>query len=566
MFRVFKKINDKKKRYKDIDPDEIFLDSENLPNFDIYQFEGIIERPISKKSVFTILFLFLSVLLLFTYKVFDLQINQGSIFRDKSENNRFDYKIIFADRGIIFDRNEKYLAWNEIDDSGSREYSNRVYATSSGLSNILGYVKYPSKDNNGFYYQTEYEPKSGLEKKYNSILSGKNGFKLNEIDALGNASSQSVIERGFLGQNIYTTIDLDIQKKLFNSMIEFSGRAGYRGGAGAIMDVHTGDIVAMASFPEYDSSVLTEGKDKEKINEYFSNTNNPFLNRFVSGIYTPGSIVKPFIALGVLSEGVISPNKHIFSSGELEVPNPYNPDKPTIFRDWKAHGYVDLKRAIAVSSNVYFFQVGGGFGDQKGLGILNIEKYLRLFGFGSKTGLEIDGEKNGVIPNPEWKKNIFNEDWRLGDTYNTAIGQYGLQVTPIQTLRAVSAIANNGYLITPKLLLNQPVLNSKIEGISDQNFKIVRDGMRMTVTEGTAQSLNFDFVNISAKTGTAELGVKKNLVNSWVIGFFPSEKPKYAFTLVMEKGVANNQVGATLVMREVFEWMNLNKKEYFKVD
>lgn len=564
MFKFFKKISKNKRKYKDIDPDEIFLDSENLPNFDIYQFEGMLEKPISKKSVFAVVIIFSIILLIFGYKTFNLQIKQGLSFRQKSENNRLYKQILFADRGIIFDRNEKYLAWNQIDENNDREYSLRVYATSSGLSNILGYVKYPTKDSNGFYYQTEYEPKSGLEKEYNFLLSGKNGLRLSEVDALGNITSQSVIENGFLGQNIYTTIDKDIQKKFYDSMIEFSSRAGYRGGAGAIMDVSNGDIIAISNFPEYNSNILIDGSDKEKIDDYFSDKNNPFLNRVVSGIYTPGSIVKPFIALGVLSENIISPNKFIYSDGELEVPNPYNKDKPTIFKDWKAHGYVDLKEAIAVSSNIYFYEVGGGFDDQKGLGITNIEKYLKLFGFGSKTGINMEGEKSGVIPNPVWKKNIFNEDWRLGDTYNTAIGQYGLQITPIQALRAVSAIANGGFLIRPKILKNEPIEKQKIEGIKDEYYKIVKEAMRMTVTEGTAKSLNFSYLDISAKTGTAELGVKKNLVNSWVIGFFPSQKPKYAFVLVMEKGVANNQIGATLVMREVFEWMNLNKKEYLQ--
>jgi penicillin-binding protein 2 len=203
---------------------------------------------------------------------------------------------------------------------------------------------------------------------------------------------------------------------------------------------------------------------------------------------------------------------------------------------------------------------------QPGLGISNIEKYLRLFGFGSKTGIDFTTDLEGVIPNPEWKKTVFNGDsWRVGDTYNTSIGQYGVQITPIQALKAVSLIANGGNVITPRIIkTNENQLNLEKINISSDNIEIVKEGMRKTVTEGTAKTLYLPYVKISAKTGTAELGVSKTTVNSWVIGFFPSDKPKYAFALVMEKGKANNQIGAALVMRDVFEYLNLNKPEYLK--
>ena len=192
---------------------------------------------------------------------------------------------------------------------------------------------------------------------------------------------------------------------------------------------------------------MTEGKDEVKIGSYYKDTSNPFLNRVISGLYAPGSIVKPFLAFAALEEKVISPEKEIISTGQILVLNPYNPDKPSIFKDWKAHGAVDMKRAIAVSSDVYFYEIGGGFGSQKGLGIDRIKKYLEIFGFTKKTGFDFQKEATGVIPDPAWKEKTFNgEIWRIGDTYNTAIGQYGLQITPIQAVTAVAALANGGQV------------------------------------------------------------------------------------------------------------------------
>lgn len=556
-----------KKQYKDIAPDEIFLDSQNLPDFDVYQFEGRIEKPISQWSLTLLSLLFLVTGGVFVYKLWVLQVAESGQYAVKSENNRLADTIIFANRGVIFDRSDTPLVWNDLNDKNG-DFALRMYATSTGLSTVLGYVKYPTKDSSGFYYQTTYIPKDGIEKIYDAVLSGKNGAKMTETDALGAETSLQIVDYPRDGGNVHLSIDAGVQKSMYDAMLDYAARAGYRGGGGVIMDVRSGEIIAMASFPEYDSNILSIGSDTEKIKGYLSNKNNPFLNRVIGGLYTPGSIVKPFIAMGVLTEKIISPNKQILSTGSLSVPNPYNPDKPTVFRDWKAHGYVDLREAIAVSSNVYFFQVGGGFGDQKGLGISNIETYMRMFGFGEKTGIESYGEKAGVIPNPTWKKSLFGEEeeWRLGDTYNTSIGQYGVQVTPLQAVRAIGAIANGGKLLYPTLI--KP--NASYESLSvpvplaESDFKIVREGMRMTVTEGTAKSLNFPFVKVAAKTGTAELGVAKNLVNSWTVGFFPADNPKYAFAVVMEKGKANNQVGATLIMKDVLEWMNLNAPDYFE--
>jgi penicillin-binding protein 2 len=566
MFHKFKRYIIKKVRpkNKEIYPDEIFLDSKNLPDFNVHQFEGRIEKAISAR-VFNFTFGFISVVgLIFLYQLWNLQVVSGDTYKQRSENNSLHKTVIYADRGIIYDRRKVPLVWNTIN-TETEDFSLRVYATSTGLSTLLGYVKYPTKDSSGFYYTDKYDAKDGFEKIYDSVLSGRNGTKIVETDVKGNIISESVVDRPIDGQSITLTIDGRLQKALNKSLLEVAERGGFKGGAGIIMNVETGEVLANSNFPEYDSQIMTDGSDNKKISGWLNSSYHPFLNRTVQGLYTPGSIMKIFIAMGVLNEKVIDPRKQILSTGSIVVPNPFFPDKPSTFVDWKAHGLVDLRRAIAVSSNVYFYEVTGGYKDQKGIGINNIEKYVRMFGFGTTTGVSYPGEREGTIPDPEWKKMAFKgEEWRLGDTYNTSIGQYGFQVTPIQVISAVGALASGGNLVTPYYILGgQKEQRSKV--VLDQNyFQIVKEGMRQGVTEGTSQAINFPFVKVASKTGTAQIGVAKDEVNSWVVGFWPLDKPKYAYAVVMERGSKNNQFGAVLVMQSFLDWVHVYTPEYLE--
>jgi len=566
MFHQIRKIF-RQRRYtknRDIDPDEIFLDSQNLPDFDVSQFEGTIEKPIPKSTLKALLSFLLLVGVLFGWKVWDLQVVQGEELRQRSDNNSLRRTFIYADRGVIMDRNSTPLVSNNINPD-SEDFSLRVYEGGAGLSTVLGYIKYPTKDSSGFYYQTKFEPKDGVEKIYNTQISGENGIKIIETDVKGNVVSESVVQQPRNGSNVDLSVDVRLQKKLYESMLDVANRAGYKGGSGVIMDVRNGEILAMSSFPEYDSGVMTDGSDSAKISSWLKDTNYPFLNRAVNGLYTPGSIMKLFVGLGVLEEGVISPTKQIFSAGTLTIPNPFFPDKPSVFVDWKAHGLVDFRRAIAVSSNIYFYQVSGGYRDQRGIGIENIEKYAKMFGFGKKTNINFPGEKAGTIPSPEWKEKTFKgEIWRLGDTYNTSIGQYGFQVSPLQAVRAVAAIANEGKLFTPTLLKNGGGDFLSVPPLQESSYRIVKEGMRLGVTEGTSGSLNFSFVEVASKTGTAQIGVGNTGVNSWVVGFWPYKDPKYAYAIVMERGSLNNQFGATLVMYEFLNWVNVYTNEYLQ--
>jgi penicillin-binding protein 2 len=582
----------KVRRHREIDPDEIFIDSSNLPDFDKHQFEGHIEKPISKNSMRIAGLLFLLVASFFTYKIATLQVVSGEKYKNISENNRLHHSLLFAERGAVTDREGNLLSWNQIDPNQA-DFSLRSYTTDEGLHNLLGYVKYPKKDKFGFYYNTEFGGADGVEKYFNDALSGENGLKITETDALGNTLSESVVRPPKKGDNLSLSILSGAQKAMYDSISEIARRSGFEGGAGVVMDVKTGEVLVSVSNPEYDSNVLTDGKDVARINGYLNNPSNPFLDRVSSGLYTPGSIVKPMLAFAALSEGIITPEKQIESTGQLKVPNPYKPGEFTIFKDWKAHGFTDMRESIAVSSDVYFYEIGGGFPGQKGLGIDNIDKYSRMFGFGDSLDGNFFSGNKGVIPTPDWKKKNFDGDiWRLGDTYNTAIGQYGFQISPIQAVRAIATLANGGTLLTPTLLsektkqellarsessaADSDISPSEYTAIHAQNSKIpvgqqswydvVREGMRQTVASsyGTMKGLNLPFVKVAGKSGTAQLGVAKKQINSWAVGFFPSDAPRYAFAVLLERGPSDATEGGTAAMVLWLNWMNVYAQSYLQ--
>jgi len=560
--RIFKK--SQKKKGLLVEPDEIFLDSKNFQNFDRQQFEGRIEKPISKKNIKFLGILFLILAGLFGARLIYLQIQKGEAYLARSENNTLEKVIIFTNRGIIYDRNGIELTWNEQTESPEAP-SRRAYL-SPGFSHVLGYVSYPAQDKGGNFWQSEFEGLDGLEKEYNAKIKGENGSKIIETNALGEIYSENIVNAPVRGLDLKTTIDSRIQTELFSLIKNLSENNSFTGGAGVLINVNNGEVIASTSFPEYNSEILSLGEDAIKINNYINDKRKFFLDRTVSGLYTPGSIVKPFLAIGALAENIIDQYKAILSTGSISIPNPYFPDQESVFKDWKAHGWTDMAQALAVSSDVYFYSIGGGYKDQRGLGIANIEKYTRLFGIGAKTGIDLPDEKGGVIPNPEWKLENFKGDpWRIGDTYHTAIGQYGFQVTPMEMARAISAIASSGKLLTPHFILDDTEKENQtlLIDLKKEYFDVVHNGMRQAVTYGTALTLNVPYVEVAAKTGTAQLGVAKNKINSWVVGFFPYENPKYAFTIMMEAGPSTGSTNASTVMRQLLDWMSWNTPEYF---
>lgn len=559
------------RREKDIDPDEIFIDSENLPNFDTSQFEGRLEKSISRQSIFVLGGVIILIIFIFIFRIWNLQILNGNSYLVKSENNYLRNSLIFAKRGVIYDRNGIKLAWN-VENPSNQSFGLRKYIPLDGFSHLLGYLKYPAKDKYGFYFSEVFDGKDGIEKTYNDILSGENGKQIVEVDALGNIQSENIIHNPKDGEDIKLSIDASIQAKMYQEIKSLTDRVGFSGGAGVIMDIHTGEVLAMTSYPEYNSQIMTDGQNKDVINKYLQSKNTPFLNRVIDGLYTPGSTVKPYMSYGALAEKIIDPNQNIYGTASISIPNPYDPSKPTVFKDWKAQGYVDMRKALAVSSDVYFYEVGGGYQDQKGLGIANIDKYMKMFGFGQALTSPFFSGSAGTIPTPEWKLANFNgEKWNIGNTYHTSIGQYGFQVAPIQLVRAVASLANGGKLLEPKIILGEEdnPNNSAVDLNLDPDYlTVIKEGMRDAVMKdyGVAKGLNNPTYGytVAAKTGTAELGVYKQFVNSWVSGFFPYENPRYAFVVIMEKGPGANTVGGLSIMRAVLDYMAVNKPEYLK--
>ncbi|MFT7327932.1 MAG: penicillin-binding protein 2 [Crocinitomicaceae bacterium] len=557
-----------KRKYKDyeIEPDEIFMDDANISQLNRQQFEGVIEQPISSKILLILGSFFVVVLLIFFGRLFFLQLVQGENFLARSEGNRLQSNPIFAERGVVYDRNKVEIAWNTKADNEDL-FLYRAYTALSGHGHLLGYLNYPQKDNFGNFWRTEIEGQAGIEKKNNQTLAGINGAQLTEVDALGNKLSQNIISQPKNGKNINTTVDAYIQHYLYEAIRIQAEEAGFVGGAGSIMDVETGELIGFTSYPEFDPYTLAEGSDVEKINGFFNDPRKPFLNRVLSGVYSPGSTVKPFIALAGLHEGLINENTTILSTGKIEVPNRFNPANSSFFRDWRksGHGVTDVRHAIADSVNTFFYALGGGYQNQEGLGITRIEKYIRLFDIAEPTGIDFGNEAIGTIPNPEWKERIFEDGtWRLGDTYITSIGQFGFQVTPIQMTRATAALANGGFLLQPMLLKQKP--NRKILDISidPTDYELIRLAMRDTVTEGTAKIIDLPYVQMAAKTGTAQVGINNEFYNSWIIGFFPYDEPKYAFSIVMERALSDSDGSAGRAMRNFMEGVQNNYPEFWE--
>jgi penicillin-binding protein 2 len=558
----------KKRLQTEIRPDEILIDSSNLPAFDRDRFEGRLEQPLSRKSFLMAAVCAAVLLVAYTARAGTLELVHGATYAARAEENQLAQKIIFADRGIITDRNGVPLAYNERQSVGN-DFAQRMYADFRGLSHVVGYVQPPAKDSTGTYFRTTFTGLDGAEKAYNDELGGQNGVELTETDAQGHIVSQSVTQPAQQGQKITLSIDASVTQSLYDSIATVAQKADYQGGAGVIMDIKTGELLALTSYPDYPQQALSDG-DSAAIAALDANQLQPFLDRATDGLYAPGSIVKPIVATAALTEGVIDENKQILSTGSISIPNIYNPSHPSVFLDWRANGWVDVRHALAFSSDVYFYEVGGGYNVpgqpvQAGLGIAKLDEYFKMFGFGQNPGLAGFTNATGNIPSPAWKAVTFPSDptWYLGDTYHTAIGQYGVQVSPLQAVREAAAIANGGTLLTPKLLAS-----STPEGVtlpvSAHALEVVREGMRLGVTDGISQSVLFSGLEVAAKTGTAQLGVNNEYENSWMIGFFPYDHPRYAYAVVLERTPTGTLMGSPKVMNLFLTWMMANAPQYLQ--
>lgn len=335
------------------------------------------------------------------------------------------------------------------------------------------------------------------------------------------------------------SLDQELQAVVYRALETVAQAAGYQAGAGVVMDVSNGELLTLVSYAP----------------------TRPVFNEATQGLYVPGSIIKPFVGLAALQEGVIAPEREMLSTGSIEV---YTHNGETLtFKDWRPHGPVDMRRALGVSSNVYFYAIGGGHERQPGLGVDTILEYLALFGVGAKTGVSLVEEAAGMVPTPAWKQATYGDDWRLADTYHLAIGQHAYAVTPLQMTRATAVIATKGRLVTPTLLhRSSPAPSHKQLSIASEHFAVIHGGLEYAVQGGTAAGLYQSGRSLAVKTGTAEADVFKTAIHSWVIGYFPADKPQYAFTFLLTSGPWGEETGAVAVTADVMRWLERNRPEY----
>jgi penicillin-binding protein 2 len=292
------------------------------------------------------------------------------------------------------------------------------------------------------------------------------------------------------------------------------------------------------SLPDYDPNDFASGLDPEEYDKLIYNKAEPLFNRAIGGMYPSGSIIKPFLASAALHEDIIASTTFLYTDGSISVPSKYDPSVIYTFNDWKNHGSVNMREAIAVSSNVYFYIIGGGYKGREGLGIERIKEYLSIFGWGKKTSIDLYGEADGFLPDPEWKRRERGEEWYIGDTYQASIGQGNLLATPLQVAASIASVANSGTLFVPHVVArigDDPYIpESKSLPFSSHTLRVVQEGMRNAVLEGSSQILRDLPIAVAGKTGTAETGGEDT--HAWFAGFAPYENPELVIVVMMEDG------------------------------
>ena len=604
----------------DIELHEIFLDKmAQKKEGEMGISERKIEVPLLR-NVLSGLFFFTVFIAFFLFaRTFQLQVTQNDKFVALAEENKFVIQSTQAIRGIIYDKNFNPLVSNQsasdlicrkntLPESKEKiieEISEIINLSPEDILEKIENSKEPTvlissnvdhqklialkiKIASGFLpgfelqentirnyvdgesfahiigYQRKTGEKTGLEQSYDSILTEKAGQILTERDALGNILSQNIISSPEPGQSLILWLDSDLQKKVVEELKESLKNVGAKSGMAVAMNPQTGGVLALVSLPSYDNNLFSKGISQDQWNELYNNPLNPLFNRVISGQYPTGSTIKPLVATAALEENLLDPLKQIYCSGKIRIKNKYWPlIEPEYydFRDWDVHGSTNMRKAIAQSCNVYFYTIGGGYKEQQGLGPSRIKKYLELFGWSKKTGIDLPGENKGFIPSPEWKLEIKQENWWDGDTYHLAIGQGNVLATPLQIASSFTAIANNGKLMKPSMVQEirdkEEIIRIEPEVIREnfinpENLQVVREGMREAVLYGSSVLLNNLPVEAAAKTGTAEI-VKEGHYHNWVTVFAPYDNPQIVLTVMVEN-VRGMQAAALPIAEGVLDW------------
>lgn len=435
----------------------------------------------------------------------------------------------------------------------------RVYPDRGIFSHILGYtgrVTANKINDSPDYLLTDLAGQSGLEAEYENILRGRHGVTLVESYARGGTGRVMSSTGAAAGDNLTLFVDTELQKKVTEVAGRFLASLGLSKAAVVAVEPKSGGIMALQSFPLFDGNIFGRRLSPESYKRVFENPSQPLFNRAVSGLYPPGSTLKPFLGLAALEEKIIDDKTVVNDTGSIMVGSQE-------FRGWSVLGIVDIYRAIAMSSNIFFYAVGGGYGEITGLGPIKMGEYLKKFGFSNLTTIDLPGESMGFIPTPDWKRLAKKESWFTGDTYNMSIGQGFTQVTPLQLAAATAAVANNGFLIKPRVVKaitdkDGKIVSSIEPEILNQNFvaanslAIIRRAMGETVISGSARSLANLPGGAGGKTGTAQTGIGNN-THAWFTVFAPYQDPKIVLTVLVENGGEGSSV-AVPIAKEILEW------------
>lgn len=416
----------------------------------------------------------------------------------------------------------------------------------------IGYVGLANKDEFNKYKNLtnlDYVGKTGMEKTFQESLHGTHGVESYRINSSGRVVKTEIKERPISGTDLITTFDISLQKKALELM-------GDEKGSIVAIDPNNGDVLAMVSTPTFDANKFIGGISRDEYEKYISK-NSPLLNRAIQGSYPPASTFKPFVAMAALEGNYIDPYEKVISAPHFQIKG-----SSRKFLDWKkwGHGKINMVESIEVSSDVYFYKLGYD------MGVDYMHDFIKYFGFGAKTGIDIAGENSGLLPSTDWKIKNKKETWYKGESVISAIGQGYNLATPIQMASSLATLVNGGTLYKPRINLNEePIIISKVN-ISKTNIDIVKKGMQEVLhgKKGTARAAIYgdgkiDF-KMGGKTGTAQVysthGVKdketmdnmpKHLKDhAMFIGFAPFENPTIVISVVVENGESGSRIAAPI--------------------
>jgi penicillin-binding protein 2 len=429
--------------------------------------------------------------------------------------------------------------------------SKREYVDPEANSHLIGYLsEITAKELDNIkqesYKLGDYVGKSGLEKTFENSLRGQNGGWQIEVDASGHQTRLIRHIESSIGNSLYTTIDSNLQKIAYDELQKTPSKRGAVIG----IDPRSGAVRILVSSPGFDP----EQSFSKGFGQYLKDKNLPLFNRAIQAMYPPGSIFKIVTFVSALQEKIVTADKTFICTGKFNFG-----DK--VFGCWekKGHGKLSLLPALVKSCDVYFYQLGLKIGPDI------IEKYARIFRLDKATGIEMSGEKKGLVPSREWKKAKYSQPWTPGDTINTAIGQGFLWVTPIQTAVMMSAVANGGTIYKPymvdrivspqgeMLFKADPAKVAEVE-LSPETWALVKEGLKEVVKTGTAQACFFKNLEVSGKTGTAQNPSGED--HAWFVAYAPSDKPELALAVLVENGGHGGSI-AVPIARKIF-------KEVFK--